>query len=396
MNPVDKMRPFKIASLDEYCVRAGSAADFWPPKQPRRYVDIWPGTEERIELDEPIPVEHRAITEPEHYFIDHREGCLRTQPYRMAYLENVDFKTRAGIIFLEPDVVLAESWYDARWFHKALERKLFPPEDMLLLPAEEGRVEMPVCVDETFDTVVTSPCFLLGHNPFRYMANYSHWILEILPRLAALEVFPSLRKVKILLPEKLNGFQRDSLVAFGISAKVLHPIQGWRQHLAKVFVPTYPAAGGYSRRQIEWLRETLPRVLKISPSGEPSRKLYISREDAESRRVTNHEELERYLRQEGFETIVPGKMTLREQVQTFGEASAILAPHGAACVNMIFAPPGARVIELLPVSYQHPMFEIIARLSGHRYSRICPPHDPQTKDMMVDLSSVKAALHVNL
>gem|GEM_PF-2787178 len=386
------MRPFRIASLTEYCERVGSPADFWPPKKNRQYVEIWPETEADLDLDAPVQVQHDAITQPEHYFIDFQQGRLKTQPYRLAYLENVDFKTRSGIIFLEPGLVLAESWYDARWFHKALERSLFPPDDMLLVPAEDGRPEVPVCADDPFDTIVTPPCFLLGHHPFRYMANYSHWLLEVLPRLAALEVFPSLKKLKILLPPTLNDFQRESLEAFGILEKVFHPIEGWRQHLAKVFIPTYPASGGYSRRQLQWLRETLPRVLKIPSPGRASRKLYISREDAATRRIVNHEELERYLRKEGFETIVPGKMTLREQIQTFGEASCMIAPHGAACVNMIFAPPGAYVIELLPVSYQHPMFGIIARLAGHRYTRIYPPHVPDLNDMTVDLSTIKEAL----
>jgi capsular polysaccharide biosynthesis protein len=47
-------------------------------------------------------------------------------------------------------------------------------------------------------------------------------------------------------------------------------------------------------------------------------------------------------------------MTVAEQIEAFSTARLIVAPHGAALANLVFAGSGAAVIELFPAGYARP------------------------------------------
>ena len=63
----------------------------------------------------------------------------------------------------------------------------------------------------------------------------------------------------------------------------------------------------------------------------------------------------------GFEPIVPGRMSFREQIRVFSEASVVVGPHGAALTNLVFAPHGCRIVEIAPrpIAYMND-FRILA------------------------------------
>lgn len=378
MTAGNDLRPFRFTSLEKSCI---PVENIWPPKQANIRADVWAVSAEALP-DLPS-------TTPEEFFLDIENGRMKTAPYRVAYLENVRFNARTGVLFPETDVVLGESWYAERWFRLAIRGKLYPLTDMFL--ATVNGLESLSYLDEPTYEVISAPCFLLCHNPAIYSDNYAHWLLDILPRFSALEKFPDLKKIKILLHPELTPLQEESLALFGISQKNREVFKGRVLQLAKVFVPTYPASGGYSRHQVEWLGATLPRLMGLSPKS-PHRRLYISREDAFQRRVSNHSEVRGMLEAKGFETIIPGRMTLRQQVEIFSEAECVISPHGAACANIVFCPSGAKLIEFLPEKYLHPMYGILAHLRGMNYHRLICPADTLTSDMAVDLPAVEKLL----
>jgi hypothetical protein len=76
----------------------------------------------------------------------------------------------------------------------------------------------------------------------------------------------------------------------------------------------------------------------------PHRKIVVLRPGAKTRRLTNSEEL--LLALKGWETVVLEKMTIREQMKTFAEATHIVAAHGAGLVNLLWCNPGTKVIEI--------------------------------------------------
>ena len=54
-----------------------------------------------------------------------------------------------------------------------------------------------------------------------------------------------------------------------------------------------------------------------------------------------------------YYVIVPGEMSVREQIAAFSRARIVVSPHGAALANMVFAPPGAVMVELVSTAIQH-------------------------------------------
>ena len=81
------------------------------------------------------------------------------------------------------------------------------------------------------------------------------------------------------------------------------------------------------------------------------RRLYLTRSRSTShwsRQLENEDELIALLQSHGFEVIEPGSMSIAQQIEVFSEAAMVVSPHGSALANMIFAPPGCAVVDLMP------------------------------------------------
>ena len=64
----------------------------------------------------------------------------------------------------------------------------------------------------------------------------------------------------------------------------------------------------------------------------------------------------------------PGTMSVQEQIDHFAAAEVVVAPHGAGLVNLTFAPPGVRVLELFAPRYLNPGYwAIVDNVPDSRY-----------------------------
>jgi capsular polysaccharide biosynthesis protein len=70
----------------------------------------------------------------------------------------------------------------------------------------------------------------------------------------------------------------------------------------------------------------------------------VLRPGAKTRRITNSSDL--LLALKGWETVDLAKMTIKEQMRTFAEATHIVAAHGAGLVNLLWCKSGTKVIEI--------------------------------------------------
>ncbi|MEO0750639.1 MAG: glycosyltransferase family 61 protein, partial [Pseudomonadota bacterium] len=103
-----------------------------------------------------------------------------------------------------------------------------------------------------------------------------------------------------------------------------------------------------------------------TPATTPSRRLYLSRANANRRKIVNEAEFIERLRPLGFEPICPEEHSLCEQAAIMAEASHVISPHGAGMCNLVFAPPGCRVLELFG-PYITPGYWVICNQMGHAY-----------------------------
>lgn len=101
-------------------------------------------------------------------------------------------------------------------------------------------------------------------------------------------------------------------------------------------------AVGFDENYIEYVRAALNK--DIQP--ELPSKIYISRQDAATRRIDNEEALRVMLEKLGYQTVVMTRFTPAQQRALFKNASCIVAEHGASLTNLVFCNPGTSVIEL--------------------------------------------------
>lgn len=120
--------------------------------------------------------------------------------------------------------------------------------------------------------------------------------------------------------------------------------------------------------------------------------IYVARSDSARRITINEPELIRELTAEGVHVVVPGTLSLADQIALFKQADAVIAPHGAGLTNAVFCKPGALVYELVPEHYLNFCFSRLVQASGlHYWADIFPPFgdgDGHDRKWAVDIGIV--------
>lgn len=68
-----------------------------------------------------------------------------------------------------------------------------------------------------------------------------------------------------------------------------------------------------------------------------------------------------------------GDLSLTEQISLFRDVDVVVAAHGAAVTNMVFAKPGTTVVELFGDNYINGCFWALASICEHRYHFMTGP-----------------------
>jgi capsular polysaccharide biosynthesis protein len=197
-------------------------------------------------------------------------------------------------------------------------------------------------------------------------AGYCHWLLEELPRLLALG--SSLSDAAALLAHTDEPFAREALALHGWTGAVIEPTRLSHYQCDELVVPSLLGPEGRPTPAVlEALAafvEPLHRSAAASPWGE---RLYVSREKARRRRVTNEAALWSALESRGFQRLHLEELSWRDQIVAFRHARVVVAPHGAGLANLAFSPPGARVVEFFNRTYVNPLFGQLAALQRLDY-----------------------------
>lgn len=137
----------------------------------------------------------------------------------------------------------------------------------------------------------------------------------------------------------------------------------------------------------EWLETTArERIPEAYESSVYSEKIYISRRDARKRRVLNEESLVEALDERGFESYSLSDLSFAEQVELFGNADQIVAPHGAGLANLVFA-SDCDVVEMFGTKIR-PTFFMLAKKKGLKYGIVSGEPDADYQNMTIDPSKV--------
>jgi len=242
--------------------------------------------------------------------------------------------------------------------------------------------------------VITPPraADLRGEFPEAFLAvdpgwpNYFHWLLLHVPILRASGAFLD-PQIPALLARYEDHVAVPRPVAFARSV-LDQSLEG----LAPPRPLRFLAPGAYRARRLHRLGvdsaqradsiftapswqalQDLAARLRSAPDPAAPRRLYLSRRSAARRDLDASAEraLQPLLEREGFTPVTLEGRSLAEQARLFGGAEWVVAPHGSALANLIFAPPGTRVLELnariREEAAPRDHFARIAARCGHRY-----------------------------
>ena len=190
--------------------------------------------------------------------------------------------------------------------------------------------------------------------------NYSHWLLDVLPRLSLCEQVINLSDINfILLPNLEKKFQKETLQMLNIKNDCLISSKTFRHIQATEIIVTdhpYCITGNATKDIMNipnwipfWLKQKfLNKEKKINKYPE---KIYIDRSDSESntkhlRQIINEKEVVDLLLNNGFKSISLSRLHFKDQVQLFNDARIIVGLHGAGFTNVCFCEQGAKIIEL--------------------------------------------------
>lgn len=227
--------------------------------------------------------------------------------------------------------------------------------------------------------------------------NYGHWLIDDMPRL---EAYFALRRlhpgemITILMPSydahmdevrrrmvalylgpraafRTIFLARDRVYSFG---RLYHVTPCSLEPALKSPEATAAMRGRLlSKTRFARAKYAFERLVPPSDghAWNGGRRLFVDRAVARGRTPTNRSEIVAFLQARGFEVIDPEALSPRQQVVRFARASTIVGIMGAAMTNVVFSPPGSRILDIAPdPEWKDPFFWDLAAICGHRYAAI--------------------------
>ncbi|WP_414159390.1 glycosyltransferase family 61 protein [Pseudomonas sp. BNK-45] len=212
--------------------------------------------------------------------------------------------------------------------------------------------------------------------------NYAHWLTETLPKLAMLDACGEYKDIPIIVDENLHQNMYASLELINVNRREIIKIRAWCPlHVEKLILASQPGYERYSPHNLNskepphYINRFSPEALcmlkdSIKSSLEPrfsqkNETIYLARSQKSGniRHIENITEVESLIAASGIIKIVSDSMSFRDQVTACINAKIIIAPIGASLANMIFCPPGCKLIVLSPY-YQDASYFYYTNLSG--------------------------------
>lgn len=288
--------------------------------------------------------------------------------------------------------------------------------------------------------------------------NYAHWILEVLSKLAEIDEQDKYKSVPILVDGWVYPKFYESLAVLNSNYRPIHRVNRWQMasldRLIYITPPSYVAAEDrrfhftgearpaspdsfqFSAETLTMLRnKAVAAAKKFAPSGthlrglptvsgvgysdglvarlnkmpkpeyrySDAKRVYLRRVAASAgnpRQMLGNEHVETLLSDFGFIAADPADLSFVEQVLLLQNAECVVAPIGAALANLIFAPPGKKVIALSPYyrDADYYYFANMLGILGHDLYYIVGPQVDQPnvhrlhRNYFVDLQALKQAL----
>jgi hypothetical protein len=230
--------------------------------------------------------------------------------------------------------------------------------------------------------------------------NYAHCLLQSVPRLHLLQHGFGLEADRYLLRDKAPRPAVDALTILGIPVDRVqivpfHDAPAYR--CAMLRAATAPFVNEFG---IPWVATFLNELFLPDPPPTHARRLYIRRGTA-NRAVLNEDDVLALLEPAGFEAVTMDGRSVTDQATMFASSEVVVASHGAALANLVFARPGTAVVELMGTNTASKLYALLAWRRALRYHLIMGTEPAPTErwwtwqfraDTIVDVRALRSQL----
>jgi capsular polysaccharide biosynthesis protein len=236
--------------------------------------------------------------------------------------------------------------------------------------------------------------YIIGCN--RVWHNYYHWLIQSLPAIDLGLRHRTHRKVTLVL-SSLRPWQQETLALLGYQDVPRLTLQVPDTFL----LPSAEFSDSLGERMPRIIARaaiaTFRRLSEAVPWGRgAAAEIYVARTDARNRVAVNEAELIDLLERQGVRIVVPGALSVAEQIAAFRAARLVIGPHGAGMSSIVFCQSGSFIYEMLPRHYPNVAFNRLAQAAGLNYcadlfdiGREAPVHE---RTWHIDLDLVAARL----
>lgn len=231
--------------------------------------------------------------------------------------------------------------------------------------------------------------------------NPCHVIVDRLPRAEIFKSLLGIEERQCMFAWRTAPYASFAREAVFPDARFLDPDTVYRFRRLLVLSSTLHARGQghpfwYLNPAI--VEAIVPRIRRAAglTDAAPRQKLYFARTDATRRPLVNELELTARLDRMGFQSVAMGTLSPREQLVMTSSAAVIVAPHGAALINLLGAAPGAKVVELFNPDKGTAAYTALAQQMGLRYAPVfgmpVAAADGAIDAWWIDIDAVEAAV----
>lgn len=203
--------------------------------------------------------------------------------------------------------------------------------------------------------------------------NYYHCLFQIAPKIWQLQKHGyDIEKIDHFVLEKSQAnFQKEILDKLYINREKVIDIKSKKCVQARQLLLT----PSYWKPEL-WICDGIKELFsRKDNSNESPSKIYISRNNAQFRRLLNEKEFMNMLGQFGFELIYTEGKSIQEQANLFAHAEVVVSPHGAALSNIVFCNPKTIIIELRGSNHYTDLGQVFEQVSSlcqlQHYTYLC-------------------------
>ena len=204
--------------------------------------------------------------------------------------------------------------------------------------------------------------------------NYGHWLVDTLPKILQTKEMISKSKVVYVLGHpnaNIKHIWKESLNLLGIPNESIILTNHLPIYFKRLlYTSPLTVVPNIKNPLILECFNLMKKNAILKHSNNYSKKIYVSRNKTNKRKLINEENLLPYFKKYGYRIIYPETLSLEEQINVFSHAEKVIGNLGANLANLVFCPRGVSVFVLTSEYMLHDYFYDITCIKEGSYTVI--------------------------